>query len=389
MVHHRFVIQAPATELTTVWTPPCGAITDASYGTTDNFPSVAHATTFKRAVKDITTTTAWDSSCGPPGWYDLHGPDNVGYFSPGICPSGYTAACTWYATEQGPNPGPEETAYNCLPYGYTCDAPYYYGDDEPFLVNQNGIHVNNMYLAPMFFIRWRSEDLSILETDPLTPEMLQTRTVVVTSTPTQPPVTTSLMASTVSGITATETQSATKTGATAPTEHSPEPAPNRVSHGAVAGIAIGSVAGVALILAAIFLLQRHRRKAHEGGHDADGDSDNAANIHSSNVLHEMCAEDKAPYHTTPAELPVDDTTVDNPSNPSLASRPAVASWLSELSSNAQDDMCGHQHRWTASPLTSASLASPASSALPVIGTELYPPPTAPVNDSELETRATA
>lgn len=360
MVDHQVVVWGPATDLTTTWTPPCGAITDAVYGTEDNFPSVEHPTHIKLARS---LTPAWQSSCGPPGWYDTRAPKFVGYFSPGICPEGYTAACTWYATEQGPKPPSTETAYNCLPYGYTCDAPELY-PYEPDYVNRHGVNDNNMMLAPMFFIRWQSSDLSTLETDPLTPGKPPTRTVLVTvsATPTSTssevtptPATTAMTATTGTGTAAPVT---TAVPAAADTTT------GTISRGAIAGVAVGCVAGLALLIAAVVLLwKRRRRDRIEGSGQAEevsGESDKPPELDASNTRHEMYAENnKGPYYpTVPAELPVDNQAfAELPSEASLSPRPAVVSWLSELSSNPNDESgfaAGQQNRWTASTLTSTS-----------------------------------
>jgi hypothetical protein len=366
MVDRRVVVWGPATDLTTTWTPPCGAITDARYGTEDNFPSYWHPPTHLKVAGSL--TPAWESSCGPPGWYDTRAPKSVGYFSPGICPVGYTAACTWYATEQGPPPSSIETAYNCLPYGYTCDAPERL-PYEPDYVNRLGYNDNNGMLAPMFFIRWQSSDLSILETDPLTPGKPSTRTVSVTvsATPTStsneatPTPATTGTGTAATGTTALPAAAATTTGT--------------ISRGAIAGVAVGSVAGLALLIAAVVLLwKRRRRDRIEGGGQAEevlGESDKPPELDASNTRHEMYAENnKGPYYpTVPAELPVDNPTfAELPSEASASPRPAVVSWLSELSSNPHDESgfaAGQQNRWTASTLASSS---------PVIESGQFSPP---------------
>jgi len=95
------------------WTLPCGLLTNVYY-----------------ANGFFGGQTTSPSSCGPSGWYASSTPSvesfapyvvtwtwpvRVGYYSPAICPSGYTAACSWYRTHQGPTPEPTETAMNCLP----------------------------------------------------------------------------------------------------------------------------------------------------------------------------------------------------------------------------------------------------------------------------------
>src|SRR3569833_23694 len=77
--------------LTTIFTPPCGPVTTG--------------------VGDVS------SSCLPPGFVDFYQAGNsLGWYSPGICPSGYTPAC---APSSFPNQGDlieqTETARLCAP----------------------------------------------------------------------------------------------------------------------------------------------------------------------------------------------------------------------------------------------------------------------------------
>lgn len=86
---------APQAAVTTIFTPPhfCGGYVDDSSWLTG--PSSL-------------------SSCLPgftlgAGWYD------EAYFSPAICPSGYTVDCTRWDDDQGPSLIPGETAVICCP----------------------------------------------------------------------------------------------------------------------------------------------------------------------------------------------------------------------------------------------------------------------------------
>ncbi|KAI6367967.1 hypothetical protein MCOR25_004756 [Pyricularia grisea] len=148
----------PAGLLTTIWTPPC---------------------------PDGPMTT-WDSNwtkslkvCMPTNYKDIYYNGNVGYYSPGICPSGYTSACRRYNTHQGPPLEAEETAVLCAPSGYTCN---------PDQGVSNAWHTQTAdKSAPMIQVRWQASDISTLETHPLTPGLrptLQTRTSQGWTTPT-------------------------------------------------------------------------------------------------------------------------------------------------------------------------------------------------------------
>jgi hypothetical protein len=81
----------PAAALTTVFTPPAGCPT---------------------AVTDLPLQL----SCMPSG-YNEYIYKSVGYFSPAICPTGYTIGCSREASggNIGPAVGPTETAMICCP----------------------------------------------------------------------------------------------------------------------------------------------------------------------------------------------------------------------------------------------------------------------------------
>ena len=88
----------PAAALTTVWTPPCGL---------DRW--------FTEPNKDKILVP---QSCRPPNWgayfTNVDGRGAGGYYSPAICPSGFTLGCSRFSSDQGPEPLPGETAYNCV-----------------------------------------------------------------------------------------------------------------------------------------------------------------------------------------------------------------------------------------------------------------------------------
>lgn len=52
--------------------------------------------------------------CAPPGFEDYWW-SSAGYYSPAICPQGYTAGCFRWNSEQGPAVEPTETAVQCVP----------------------------------------------------------------------------------------------------------------------------------------------------------------------------------------------------------------------------------------------------------------------------------
>ncbi|XWX01573.1 hypothetical protein V2A60_009601 [Cordyceps javanica] len=101
--------------------------------------------------------------CGPPN-FDEYWWSTVGYYSPAICPRGYTAGCFRWNSDQGPPVEPTETAVQCVPRGYRCKA-----DDI-------SVAFSGAATAPMIQIRWASTDLSTFATHPLYPGANPTNT---------------------------------------------------------------------------------------------------------------------------------------------------------------------------------------------------------------------
>ncbi|KAK8074899.1 hypothetical protein PG997_009562 [Apiospora hydei] len=139
-----------------------------------------------------TATPALSSSiCMPPEfnrYYDY----KYGFYSPGICPMGYTEGCAFPKTLAGRTNGTPffggtlmagETARICCPTGYTC----YTGSDEDKTYSQciatagpttflGYNYRSNTYLTTVtdalayaIQVRWQSSDLPSLETDPTVP----------------------------------------------------------------------------------------------------------------------------------------------------------------------------------------------------------------------------
>ena len=92
--------EGPVAALTTVFTPPPGCSTSSAASC---FP------------------TLWDQS--------VVAASHLRYYSPGICPSGYSSACNTYHTSlHGPSPLPSETAAICCKRYvelFLCVASYY------------------------------------------------------------------------------------------------------------------------------------------------------------------------------------------------------------------------------------------------------------------------
>ncbi|KAF2460467.1 hypothetical protein BDY21DRAFT_361419 [Lineolata rhizophorae] len=73
------------------------------------------------------STWFFRDSCMPTGWVEYWDGPEVGYYSPGICPSGFTPACERPAAttdDYGPAIAPGETATVCCPFHFECVATY-------------------------------------------------------------------------------------------------------------------------------------------------------------------------------------------------------------------------------------------------------------------------
>ncbi|KAI1343274.1 hypothetical protein F5Y15DRAFT_369564 [Xylariaceae sp. FL0016] len=129
----------PVAALTTIFTPSsgCWPITDDE-------------------TSDIDTFWTTYTSCAPPGYASYW---STFYYSPAICPSGYSIGCSRY-TDQGPPVEATETAMLCVVSGYECDP-----EDWNFYATNS----ENGGSQAMIEIRWAESDISTLETHPLTP----------------------------------------------------------------------------------------------------------------------------------------------------------------------------------------------------------------------------
>jgi hypothetical protein len=93
--------------------------TDTSGGTSTSYTQPALTTLFTPAPSCFDSPTAFvveDINCLPEDYY-VSVADDWQYYSPGICPTGYTAACTKLVGESRiiPQLLPSETAVYCCP----------------------------------------------------------------------------------------------------------------------------------------------------------------------------------------------------------------------------------------------------------------------------------
>ncbi|KAK1709536.1 uncharacterized protein CLUP02_04883 [Colletotrichum lupini] len=229
--------------------------------------------------------------CMPTSWHQVND-YSWGYYSPGICPSGYTEGCafpTSLATSKDGAVGMGgpvtvgETPRLCCPTGYVCytdtksygyskcistipTTSFYNSDNQP---------TSQLALVYAVQVRWASSDLSILETDPTVPGATYTgatatgsggETVATTGAQTG--------SNSIATATATSTPAGSDTG-------SSDGGGGGISVGTTIAIAVGSVAGtLVLALLAFILLWRRRKRRHaqkiaaagENGGSADSDS---------------------------------------------------------------------------------------------------------------------
>ncbi|KAK5992251.1 hypothetical protein PT974_05652 [Cladobotryum mycophilum] len=181
-------------------------------------------------------------TCAPPAWEEYWW-SSVGYYSPAICPSGYTAGCLRWDSRQGPPVEATETAVQCVPSGFMC-------------ANRD-ISMAFSYTAttPMIQVRWAESDLSLFATHPLQPG----------ANPTE------------HHMTMTQYQPPNAARAVMPRAKSYEPSftptgggdGGELSSGAKAGIGIGVVLGVLVVAGIIgFFIWRSRRAARNEDIDA-------------------------------------------------------------------------------------------------------------------------
>lgn len=122
----------------------------------------------------------------PPRFHQLYA-YSWGFYSPGICPSGYTKGCSFPTSLASTSLGmiyfggpvvESETVQVCCPAGYACltDAVSSYS---------KCISTSATDLAFAIQVRWKESDLSILETDPTVPGSKFSSPASVTATATQ------------------------------------------------------------------------------------------------------------------------------------------------------------------------------------------------------------
>ncbi|KAK1585070.1 uncharacterized protein LY79DRAFT_591758 [Colletotrichum navitas] len=229
--------------------------------------------------------------CMPPSWHQLFD-YSWGFYSPGICPAGYTEGCAFptslaFTSSNGDIGlgGPViagETPRLCCPTGYTC----YTGtsayskcistNPTTTFYDSNNKLTSQLALVYAIQVRWQESDLPILQTNPTVPGETDTA-----------PATTGSDTLATATTTATATGSApTATGSTTTTAGSAIGSSSGggsggggdggISVGTMVGIAVGSVMGTLLLALVGFMIWWRRRRRQEAGaredHHNDGDA---------------------------------------------------------------------------------------------------------------------
>ncbi|KAF6832419.1 hypothetical protein CMUS01_06945 [Colletotrichum musicola] len=232
--------------------------------------------------------------CMPTSWKQVYD-YQWGYYSPGICPMGYTEGCafpTSLASSKDGNVrlgGPViegETARLCCPTGHTC----YTGTDWPYSKCQSTVPTTTYYdldnnlitkLATVYAVqvRWQASDLPNLETDPTVPGATY-------SGPRSTSVSGGITGATVSptgtgtaGTAATGMSGAGSTISSATARTTPEGSNGEstsgeggISVGTTIAIAVGSVVGTLAMAFLAFMIWWRRRKRREASNNNHSDA---------------------------------------------------------------------------------------------------------------------
>lgn len=194
----------------------------------------------------------------PPKFHQLYA-YSFGFYSPGICPTGYSKGCDFPNDRARTDDGgmvyfggdvlAGETVRVCCPTGYTCLL------NDPYSYSKCVHTTDSSELAFALQVRWQESDLSILATDPTVPGSTY-------SAPSTATATASTIHSTAASGSGTHTPSSSSNNTVAQNENPDSKTDSGIPRGTIIGIVIGvggMVAALALS-AVVFFIWRHRRK---------------------------------------------------------------------------------------------------------------------------------
>ncbi|KAI3399599.1 hypothetical protein diail_6238 [Diaporthe ilicicola] len=203
--------------------------------------------------------------CMPPKFHSLYD-YSFGFYSPGICPTGYSKGCDFPVDRARVEDdggaiyfgGPVlegETVRVCCPNGYTCL-------ENTVSSYSKCVHTtDNSQLAFALQVRWQESDLSILATDPT----VAGKTYSAPSTATATPATIKSTSGSHTDANLTPTPSSSSSTTVAQNNNTGSTTKSGLSTGTIAGIAIG-VGGMVFafaVCALIFFVCRQRKKKRE------------------------------------------------------------------------------------------------------------------------------
>lgn len=218
------------------------------------------------------STDGPDSPCYPPQWHSVDWKE--GFYSPGLCPEGFSIGCSAWGSEWKTQAEEgwydvhavrtDETAYICVPGGFTCTG---YGQASKIIRGRRTV------FGAAMEIRWREQDIFLLETHPLTPGLRPTPTDTATGKDITPSLSSvSSHASTKGGVSVTQITPAGSAADPPRETGTPDTSTTNgrtstgLSKNARIGIGIGVGCGIlALLLLSLLVwyIYRHRRSPNQ------------------------------------------------------------------------------------------------------------------------------
>ncbi|KAJ8062915.1 hypothetical protein OCU04_008163 [Sclerotinia nivalis] len=205
------------------------------------------------------------------------------YYSPGICPTGYSAACSSFSKGSSAT----KTVATCCPTGYTCfaDRPSdqiygctsYFTEDATLSINSvlfNTVTAASTTSYPVIYASTRITVTSgvnnvaaygiIIERASDDPTWESSTTL--SSTPSS--IALPIASGSITLVSATSSSSSTSSAphSTSTSSTSSAPSSTGLSTSAKAGVGVGVALGILLISAVAFLLFRRSRRRSEGSH---------------------------------------------------------------------------------------------------------------------------